>query len=374
VDQDKRIFAGIRLGRSGRGLGAALVETTGRAGEIRPQILASRHRRFPPELTEQWSQAIWAEALAHDVPVVRLVAEIRQAVERLTREAGIEPSSLQAVGLLVPQTPGRDAPIAADLSRRSGWRVIGGMARSDRAAGGLGEPLWAWPIWKLLVDPRLSRLVVGLGSLTKLAQVGSGSQADEVVAGVIGPGTCLLDHFAGELFGRDCDEDGALAAAGIADPALVNELLGHHAYDQTLPYRVRCADLSGTYRQRVGKIARDRGIDGKDLLATLTDVTAGLIARLAGKLTERPHQVVLAGGGAVNIALASRIRQLMSPSSTITAEALGLPGRCLGAVAAAILAAMRCDGQAIWTPSATGAICPAVLGTVFQAAPGQGEG
>ncbi len=373
MDQDKRIFAGIRLGRSGRGLGAALIETTGRGAGIRPKILAHRHRRFAAELVEQWSQAIWAEALAHDVPVVRLVAESRQAIQGLLDGAGIAPASIRAVGLLVPATPGREAPIAADLARASGWQVVGGLSVSDRAAGGWGEPLLAWPVWKLLVDPRLSRLVVLLGSLTTLVQVGSRAEPDELVAGVIGPGTCLLDHFAGELFGRDFDEDGALAARGRADPALANELLGHHAFAQSLPYRVRCADLSGTYRQRIGKISRDRGIGGKDLLATLTDVTAGLVARVAAKLTERPHQVVLAGGGAANIALASRIRTLMSPSSTITAEALDLPGRGLGAVAAALLAAMRCDGQAIWTPSATGAICPAVLGTVLQAAPGQGE-
>ncbi|MFP4354174.1 MAG: anhydro-N-acetylmuramic acid kinase [Phycisphaerae bacterium] len=363
---DKRIFAGIWLPRSGRRIAAGLIELTGRDAQISWTVLCQRDLPLAPELAEQWSQAIWAEALPHPVPAVRLVADSRDLVESLLDQAGLRGDALEAVGLLVAPTAGETAPLAARLALKTGWRTVGHFAASDIAAGGMGSCLWAYPAWEKLRDDRLSRLVVHIDALTTLVLVGSGCQADEVVAGTIGPGLCLIDHFGG-------DPDGAKAARGRPCQPMVNQLLGHHMFDQSLPARIRCADLSGTYRKRVVSMAERCECTGMDLIASLTEMSAQLVARAARKLTERPHQVVLAGPGAENITLAGRVRELMSPSSTIAAGTVGIDARCFPAAAAARLASLRIDAAGVWCPSATGSICPAELGTVFRCPAGGGR-
>ena len=65
-------------------------------------------------------------------------------------------------------------------------------------------------------------------------------------------------------------------------------------------------------------------------------------------LTERPHQVVLSGGGARHIHLAGRVRALLSPSSTVTSEKFGLGLSAKAAVCQALLAAATVDKLNAW--------------------------
>ena len=103
-----------------------------------------------------------------------------------------------------------------------------------------------------------------------------------------------------------------------------------------------------------------------DLLATVTEMTARLVAMAVGKLTERPHEVILSGGGAMNIHLAGRIRKLLSPCSTYTSQRYDLDLRAKEAVCYAILAAARQDGVPAHCPVATGAERATVLGGVWS--------
>ena len=83
-----------------------------------------------------------------------------------------------------------------------------------------------------------------------------------------------------------------------------------------------------------------------------------------GTLTERPHEIILSGGGAKNIFLASRIRSLLSPSSTINCEKFGYGVRGKNAVCMAVLAAARVDNVAIYCPFATAAKSPTIWGSL----------
>jgi len=111
-------------------------------------------------------------------------------------------------------------------------------------------------------------------------------------------------------------------------------------------------------------MARKRRCGPTDLLATVTELTAQAVARAIAGLTERPHEVILSGGGGRNIHLAGRIRALLSPSSTYTFERYGPSLRGRQGVCMAVLAAARLDKFAAHCPSATGAARPAVLGSV----------
>ena len=356
-------MAGLALGRSATAWQAAVVEIAGKGGRMKPRLLAEARFPLAPEVADPWRQAVWAEGPALQAPAGRLVAGAAEALTQLARQAGVEVASVAAVGVLTAETAGREPALAAGVARATGLETVAGFAESDRAAGGQGGLLSAWPNWLLLRDRRLSRVVVHLGALAAVTLVGSGSEAVDLLAGDLGPGLAPVDRFMQRLHGRAFDADGAAASRGRVCPELLNELMGHHWLNQPLPKSARAADWSGTYDQRVELMARKHGCAGEDLIATLTELPARLVERAIGRMTERPHQVILTGGGAANITLASRIRQLLSPSSTIASDVLGWPAGSYDAACAAVLAAARLDNLAIYTPQATGADAPAVWGT-----------
>ncbi len=111
-------------------------------------------------------------------------------------------------------------------------------------------------------------------------------------------------------------------------------------------------------------LAARHGCEGNDLLATATELSARIIADAVNSLTERPHEVILAGGGAANIHLAGRIRKLLSPCSTYVVERYGFSLRALGAVCFAMLAAARMDNFSAHCPQTSGATRQAILGAV----------
>jgi anhydro-N-acetylmuramic acid kinase len=214
-------------------------------------------------------------------------------------------------------------------------------------------------------DGRLSRAVVHLGGIATVAFIGSAAAASDVVAYDTGPGTILIDYIAHQFFKRDADTDGALAARGSVNAALLNELLSAEHFHRTPPKRTSADDWSGQAVQRLEMMAGKHLCEAATLLTTVTELTACTVAAAVLAMTERPHEVILTGGGALNIHLAGRIRTLLSPCSTYACQRYGLAIRAHGATAAAILAAARIDALPAHCNNATGAAEPVVLGSLW---------
>jgi anhydro-N-acetylmuramic acid kinase len=243
--------------------------------------------------------------------------------------------------------------------------VVSGFANSDLSAGGCGAGSEAWADWRLLRDERLSRVLVHLGGLTEMTFVPAAAAACEVLGGHLGPGAVVLNGLARRHFGQACDTDGSLAARGKVQPALLNEMLAHPFLHRPLPKATSAMEWGQVYLDRLDLMARKRRIQAGDLMTTATEMIARFVAEAVGGLTERPHQVILAGGLAHNIHLAGRIRSLLSPCSTVTTESLEIPITAYRTVRLALLAAARLDAFAAHCPSATGASRPTVLGSVL---------
>ncbi len=313
-----------------------------------------------------------------------------EAAGALMAEARLNPKDVAAIGSsgwLIGGAVELGSP--GLIARLAGVPVAADFARSDIAAGGLGGPLAAWPDWVLLRNfsafslpgkraassiavrqakgaGRLARVVVHLGAVAGLTFLGASCGAGDVVAFDVGPGTILLDALAERLLGRPFDADGAAAAGGRANGAMLNELLANPYFQRPPPKVASAAEWGEAYVQRVMMMAEKHRCGGADLPATAAELTARSIAGAIAGLTERPHEVILAGGGARNIHLAGRIRALLSPSSTVTTEKFGVGIEALRAVDYAILAAARLDGVPCNCPAATGAMGPAILGGVYM--------
>jgi anhydro-N-acetylmuramic acid kinase len=296
------------------------------------------------------------------------------AAQAVLQEVRLRPGALAAVGCsgqrLGGVGPGRRGPAElvlpspAQLAGRVGAPTVGDFEAADLAAGGRGGPVTAWADGRLFGDERLARVVVHLGAVATLTFVPAAPAASDLVAFDVGPSTVVLDALAARQLGRPWDTDGAAAAHGAVHPALLNEMLAHPYFQQAPPKRTAPAAWGERYLWQLTAMARKHRCADADVLATAVECVARTVARAATERTERPHQVVLAGGGARNIHLAGRIRALLSPSSTLTCERLGVPLRLHGAACMALLAAARLDACPAGLPGVTGARRRTVLGAV----------
>ena len=389
----ERLFIGLAAGAACDGVDAAVVRVRNRRGRMKAEQIHHVHCPHETALRDRLESCclggakspLWRPGRAGSLVAAAgsLAALDRDmglafadAAEAVLRDAGTPRDDILAVGASgqwITRWAGETVTGAGGLwlagspaviAERTRLPVVAGFACCDVAAGGCGVPMTAWPTWRLLRDRRLSRVAVHLGGLATLTFVGSGALAGDVTAFDVGPGTLVIDQVCREYLGEDLDVDGSAAARGRVCAELLGELLSHPYFLRRGPKSANPADWGRDYIDRLSLTARKHGCAGRDLVATVTELTAQTVHRAISALTERPHEVVLSGGGALNIHLAGRIRSLLSPSSTYTIDRYGPSLRGKQAVCLAMLAAARLDKFPAHCPAATGARREAVLGSV----------
>lgn len=377
----ERYFVGLYSGASADGVDAAVVQVRYARQRMKVAEVCCTHTPYPRALRRRIVAMVSdrAEPAGALAELDRDVGEVfATAAQRAITQGPVDRDAIAAIGssghLVRRQAPSPRHDVGSQvtagcpplIAARTDLTVVSGFSTSDIALGGWGGSVTAWPNWLMLHDKRLSRVAVHLGGIVGLAFVGSGATPADVVAFDVGPGTILIDELARKYFSRPFDADGTIASQGTVNGILLNELLAN-GYFQTAPPKSTCPSQWGeAYIWRMINMGSKHNCQGADLLGTVTEMTARLVALAVGKLTERPHEVILSGGGALNIHLAGRIRKLLSPCSTYTSQRYGLGLRAKEAACYATLAAARLDRFAAHCPAATGARRAAVLGSVWM--------
>ncbi|MCE5218789.1 anhydro-N-acetylmuramic acid kinase, partial [bacterium] len=223
--------------------------------------------------------------------------------------------------------------------------------------------------YSFLTDDSLGRVALNLGGIANLTVLPSRGRLGDVIAFDTGPANMPLDLSVQRLFpgGRGYDEDGALAATGSVDGALLASILGHEYFAR--PYPKSCG------REQFGEafvaavLSRAGHLSPADTLATLTracgQATGHAIAEvLRGR--EGPWEIVASGGGIHNQALLGAIGA-SAGIPLILSDQLGIPADAKEAMAFAFLAWETLRGRPSNVPSATGARGPRVLGKITPA-------
>ncbi len=376
----ERKIIGLASGPSADGVDAVLAEFRGAGLDAKFRQLAALHVPLDEPLRRQVEQL--ATGASHSSLYLaeldrRMGTVLAEAANALLRQARLAAADITAIGsagqtFAAPRHGGPGWPLTlslgcpAAIARLTQIATVAGFAASDAAGGGDGKSPAAWANWLQLRDERLSRVLVRLGAVAELVFIPAGAAQTDVVAFDTGPGTATMDAIARRHFDLPFDADGRLASAGQVSGAMLNELLSNPYFYLQPPKYTAAGEWSGIYVDRLALMAGRHGIgEPRDLLATVTEMTARSIARDVLSLTERPHQVVLSGGGAMNIHLAVRIRQLLSPCSTVTSAKFGPEPRGELAACYAVLALARLDGLAFHCPSAGGAKVAGVHGGVY---------
>ena len=354
---------GLMSGTSLDGIDAALIETDGE-GEVRP--LAFRGEPYSDAAREQLAAAT-ALALTFDRPraspdIVAAGELIDRthafAVHKLLRDAGVAAADVAVIGYhgqTVAHRPDRgwtwQIGDGAVLARATGIAVVSDMRSADVAAGGQGAPLL--PIYHAALTAGLERpvAVLNLGGVGNVTFVGVDGA---LVAFDTGPANGLIDSWVEAETGARYDADGALAASGHVDEAVLTAMLDHPYFAAPSPKSLDRNDFT---------IQPARGLSAADGAATLTAFTAATVAEALDQLPARPKRLIVAGGGRHNPTLLRMIgeRTGIAPEASDT---LGWDGDAMEAEGFAYMAVRTLKGLPISFPGTTGVPQPLPGGRV----------
>lgn len=310
--------------------------------------------------------------LAADGALGDLLAEAALAVARQGEVAPAQVTAIGSHGQTLRHHPDDPWPQSLQvgdpnrIAEATGITTVADLRRRDMAAGGQGAPLVPALHAALLRTPGRARVVLNLGGIANITVLPA-DPGQPVTGWDTGPANTLMDLWARRWLDADMDRDGAWAAAGTPDPALLEAMLAD-------PYFARPAPKS-TGREHFhmdwleGMLGRCGGDPAPvDVQATL----AGLSARSAGaaiRAAAGPEaEVVVCGGGSHNRHLMALLGAELAPRPVVPSDRLGVPADWVEAMAFAWLAHRALAGRPGNLAEVTGARHPVVLGGVYPGA------
>lgn len=359
---------GLMSGTSCDGVDVALVETDGERVEsfgpsgYRPYSREERAvlARALGEATAATERTARPGALAEAETIV--TGAHGAAVEAFLADNAIDPASVDVVGfhgqtVLHRPEAGLTIQIGSGpgLARRLGRPVVYDFRAADVAAGGQGAPLapTIHPVLTRTLDLPRPLAVLNLGGVGNVTFIGDDGA---LVAFDTGPANALMDDRLSRETGEPFDRDGASAASGTVDEAIVARLMAHSYFAAKPP---KSLDRNAFDASPTDVLPLD------DALATLCAFTVASVARGAEHLPARPALWIVAGGGAKNPTLLRMLRERLGAEVT-TADAVGLSSDALEAQAFAVLAVRSLKGLPLTYPGTTGAPRPMTGGVLAR--------
>jgi anhydro-N-acetylmuramic acid kinase len=362
------LYLGLISGTSMDAIDAALVDFDAPA----LSIVATSATAFEPalksrvaSLIESADRAALDEIGQIDVALARAFA---QAALHLMRDAGVDAGSITAIGshgqtlrhrtdLATPFTWQIGDPNT--LAELTGVTVVADFRRRDVAAGGQGAPLL--PVFhdQVFRNGGEDRVIVNLGGIANVTIL----KRDAEVSGFdTGPANRLLDAWISQERGLNLDENGAWAASGRCDAALLRQLLDE-PYLSLPPPKSTGRELFNLpwLKTELGSQQRRP----QDVQATLLEYTAATVAAAVRRYA--PDAALYAcGGGAHNAALLAALARCVAPNRVATTASLGLDPDYVEAIAFAWFARRTLAGLPSNAANVTGAKGARILGGVYR--------
>lgn len=348
---DRRLVVGCMTGTSIDAVDAALVAIEGRGMEIRPFLVRGISRPLgdlAPGLREAAEQ--------RPLPAARLCSlahELAQAhVRTVAALLDTDRCDLIAVhGQTIYHAPPLSWQMInpSPIAHHFGVPVVYDMRAADLACGGQGAPITPLSDAILLREFPTSVAVANLGGFCNVT-TGIGRSPEGVnTAAIDGRDVCacnhILDHVARRTLGRPYDEGGMTALDGTPDPAALDGLLGLLSEQSRSGRSLGTGDEVATWIE-----SHASRVKPSDLAAT----ACAAIGRAIAESVRGSETVLLAGGGAKNMALVRAIRLAAVPATVRFADEAGLSSTYREPIAIALLGALCQDRAPITLPQVTG--------------------
>ena len=258
----------------------------------------------------------------------------------------------------------------APIAQSFGVPVVFDLRAADLAAGGEGAPITPLADFVMFADANETRAVVNLGGFANFTLLPGGrdsAEADPVEARIElirGGDICacnqLLDAVARRCFNEPFDDGGRQAGSGAVLPSLCGDLAGRLREQSQHGRSLGTGDELGDW---IDKHAD--GCSGRDLARTACEAIAATIGAVVAEAArdvglEAVGAILVAGGGAMNVALLAALREHCTGPVRLTDD-FDVPVGQREAAAMGVLGALCQDRVAITLPHVTGVPRPAPI-------------
>jgi anhydro-N-acetylmuramic acid kinase len=326
------------------------------------QVVATTTVPYPPEVRESILSV--SNTTTHTAVIARLNFLLGEFFAEALQQTGVPLETIELIGSHGQTIFHEGQPVdflgrkiastmqigeAAVIAQRTGIETIADFRTSDMAAGGNGAPLVPFLDYQLFKHAENARVALNIGGIANITVIPANARTEDVIAFDTGPGNMVMDALAPPF-----DRDGEGARGGRVNEALLAKLLDD-------PYYHRPPPKSCGREQYGAEFIHNTGID----LATAMELTVRTIASSIAQYPETAD-VIVSGGGAHNRYMMERLRAVLRPRITTSAE-FGIDVDAKEAILFAVLAYQTYHRRAGNIPSATGARKPAILGKVSRA-------
>ncbi|WP_375262545.1 anhydro-N-acetylmuramic acid kinase [Palleronia sp.] len=241
--------------------------------------------------------------------------------------------------------------------------VVWDFRSADVELGGQGAPLAPFFHHAALrfVGETSPTAVLNLGGVGNISYINPAievpSDPGACLAFDTGPANAPLNDLMRARRGAGFDGDGALAAEGDADGAVLDRLAAHGYFAKMPPKSLDRDDFAW-----LGEAVA--GLSDADAAATLTAASAASVVLGLDHLPKRPSRLLVTGGGRLNPVMMEMIRA-GSGLEAAPVEEVGLDGDMLEAQAFAYLAVRVARGWPTSSPGTTG-VAAAVGGGIVS--------
>ncbi|PPV07092.1 anhydro-N-acetylmuramic acid kinase [Xanthomonas axonopodis pv. vasculorum] len=370
---DSPLYLGLMSGTSADGIDAALVRFAD-ATHRRCELVAGTTVAWEPQLRQtlvalgQGAETVAIDALGQLDAQVGLA--FAAAANQLIGDSGVERRQIRAIGShgqTIRHRPNADPAFtwqigdASRIAEHTGITTVADFRRRDVAAGGQGAPLMPAFHLAMLGAGDEDRAVLNLGGIGNLTLI----PRDGAVLGFdTGPANALLDSWCQRHHGTPFDAEGAFAASGHVDAALLQGLLADPWFALPPPKSTGREQFHLDWAVQAMGSAR---LDAADVQATLLELTAATVADALLRLQPTTRRMLVCGGGVRNPVLLARLAARLPGVIVESSARYGLDPDYLEAMGFAWLAAELLAGRAANLPSVTGAAGPRLLGAIYPA-------
>lgn len=358
-----RWLAGVGFSSGLEGADAAVLQASGVGWELRPRLVAAVRVPFSPALRDWCLRCRFGTGESLPTPDhIEAANTALQALRQALARASIGVRDLFVCGLLEPAaaTGWFDwVELAARLAEQTGCTVVHSLRQRDRAAGGSGRMLTALADYLLIQHLPPPRLWIHLGHIAAILYLpATGSK--QPFGFEAGPGNHWIDAviYHGTRGREACDAGGKRAVQGRCWEPLLSRWQ-EHPYLLRRPPKTTSPDTFGRpFLLSAFSAARAAGLTLPDLLCTATHWIARTLFAAVQKWlpSDALAQPVLVSGGGVRNGFLWQLLTQHFPRGLQRSDQIGIPPLARQAAAAAILAALSCDGIAGQSPYLTGAL------------------
>ncbi|HET7266561.1 MAG TPA: anhydro-N-acetylmuramic acid kinase [Oleiagrimonas sp.] len=363
------LYVGLMSGTSADGIDATLCSF-----DPQPRLLAAIVHPWPDALRRQMLAVAQGDDSVDLDTWGRLDTAIGEchadAVQALLTQADVGRDSVRAIGMhgqTMRHRPDGERPFTLQsgnawlVAERCGIDTVADFRRADMAAGGQGAPLMPAFHATVLAAPDTTRAILNLGGIGNLTLLGT----DGKVSGFdTGPANGLLDAWCQRHRGEPFDRDGAFAASGHCDDALLEAMLGDAYFSRPPP---KSTGREHFHLAWVDKHSRVATLAPADVQATLLALTVRSIADAVHAHVANAEELLVCGGGVHNHALMQALATAVAPRPVRSTAALGADPDYMEAMGFAWLARQRLLKRPGNLPAVTGASGPRLLGAIYPA-------